>query len=427
MQNIIDKFCLGKVTCAKSKLYLTAEKGGLGLINIHDFLTAQQAGWVIKAAKSLRDNWRFDMFHLCYGNIWGASPNNADILLNPICKGMLESFAKTKLLYENVGGNYRYAHVFDNALFTAENGACVQLRDVMDSGGLDNLYTLSKLTYEDFFVGNRFKRCIDIEQSANVCLGYDTYMAIRNVLQLFRNRKARNREISDRDSSFRESLGNVKKPARKLKVLISQTKKNGMNLANQQTVRGFFRIINVHYVGNQYYSKIIELWNSNNISSKLSMFIFKFYNNSLGINTRVSHFGDNVSRNCTFCQISHRAPVDETFTHLFVECPTTATWAHSFKNDFLGGHVLADNESKFKFWFLGQVAGENGINIGRIIAILVFHSCVWENKLKKTTPAYQSFLNLFRDVFSQTICSNKKWKTNVETQNIPLFRILVGG
>jgi hypothetical protein len=90
---------------------------------------------------------------------------------------------------------------------------------------------LSKLTYEDFFVGNRFKRCIDIERSANVCLGYDTYLAIRNVLQLFRNRKARNREISDRDSSFREFLENVKKPVRKLKVLISQSKKNGNNLA----------------------------------------------------------------------------------------------------------------------------------------------------------------------------------------------------
>ncbi len=297
----------------------------------------------------------------------------------------------------------------------------------MDCGGLDNLYLLSKLTYEDFFVGNRFKRCIDIERSANVCLGYDTYLAIRNVLQLFRNRKARNRVISDRDSSFREFLENVKKPVRKLKVLISQSKKTGNNLATQQTVKGFFRIINVQYVGNQYYSKIIELWNSHNISSKLSMFIFKFFNNSLGINTRVSHFGDNVSRNCTFCRISHRAPVDETFTHLFVECPTTATWAQSFKSDFVGGHVLADNESKFKFWFLGQVEGDTVINIGRIIAILVFHSCVWENKLKKTTRTYLSFLNLFRDVFSQTICSNKKWKTNLESQNIPLFRLLAGG
>lgn len=69
MQTIIDKFCMGKVACAKSKLYLPPEKGGLGLVNIQYFLTAQQAGWVVKAAKSLRDNWRFDMFHLCYGNI----------------------------------------------------------------------------------------------------------------------------------------------------------------------------------------------------------------------------------------------------------------------------------------------------------------------------------------------------------------------
>jgi hypothetical protein len=63
--------------------------------------------------------------------------------------------------------------------------------------------------------------------------------------------------------------------------------------------------------------------------------------------------------------------VDETFTHLFVECPTTASWAESFTNDFLGGHILADNVSKIKFWFLGQVEGETVFNVGRIIAILV--------------------------------------------------------
>jgi hypothetical protein len=58
---------------------------------------------------------------------------------------------------------------------------CIRLQEVLDCGGLNNLYLLSKLTYEDFFVGNRFKRCIDVERSANVFLGYDNYSAIRKL------------------------------------------------------------------------------------------------------------------------------------------------------------------------------------------------------------------------------------------------------
>jgi hypothetical protein len=88
--------------------------------------------------------------------------------------------------------------------------------------------------------------------------------------------------------------------------------------------------------------------------------------------------------------------------------------------------MFADNVSKIKFWFLGQVEGETFFNIGRVIAILVFQSCVWDNKLNKTIPAYNSFLNVFQEVFSQTIYSNRKWKENLESQNIPLFRLLAG-
>ena len=41
MQEIVDGFCLGSIKFAKEKLYLPPKKGGMGLINITEFLTAQ--------------------------------------------------------------------------------------------------------------------------------------------------------------------------------------------------------------------------------------------------------------------------------------------------------------------------------------------------------------------------------------------------
>jgi hypothetical protein len=34
IQSILDKFCMGRTQCAKNKVYLPPDKGGLGMINI---------------------------------------------------------------------------------------------------------------------------------------------------------------------------------------------------------------------------------------------------------------------------------------------------------------------------------------------------------------------------------------------------------
>jgi hypothetical protein len=96
IQSVLDKFCMGRTQCAKNKVYLPPDKGGLGLINIQEFLTAQQAGWVIKAARNIKDNWSVDMRHLCNGNIWGATPLNAIPELNPVCYWLMTSYCKVK-------------------------------------------------------------------------------------------------------------------------------------------------------------------------------------------------------------------------------------------------------------------------------------------------------------------------------------------
>jgi hypothetical protein len=218
------------------------------------------------------------------------------------------------------------------------------------------------------------------------------HVYVRNALLLFKNRKARNRTNTENDMSFSAFIGNIKKPVRRIKLLLNNIKKRACNLEQHQTVKSFFRITNMVYVGNDYYSKVISLWSTYSISSRLSGFIFKFFNNTLGLNTRVSHFGNNVSRNCAFCVGEGRAVTDESFLHLFVECPTTICWADKFNQEYLGGHVLPNFESKRSFWLLGKLNGEDSCDIVRVIAILLFHYTVWEHKISKNIPSFRTFM-----------------------------------
>jgi hypothetical protein len=83
-----------------------------------------------------------------------------------------------------------------------------------------------------------------------------------------------------------------------------------------------------------------SLWTCNVYPMRLRDFIFKFRNNLFGLNTRVLHFNNNVSRHCTFCWIASQndpnSP-DETFLHLFFSCPHTKRVIKSFLKNLPAG------------------------------------------------------------------------------------------
>jgi hypothetical protein len=64
MQETLDAFALGPLTCAKDRRYLPPEEGGLGLFNLAIFLDAQRCSWIKRAHNKCIDNWRFDLKQL---------------------------------------------------------------------------------------------------------------------------------------------------------------------------------------------------------------------------------------------------------------------------------------------------------------------------------------------------------------------------
>jgi hypothetical protein len=92
IQKSIDDFIIDKLKVARNRLYLPVDAGGLGCFKLDEFLTAQQCVWVIRAARSCRDNWRVNLRIFSYGNALGFSWRNVDpngnryatVLFNPM-------------------------------------------------------------------------------------------------------------------------------------------------------------------------------------------------------------------------------------------------------------------------------------------------------------------------------------------------------
>jgi hypothetical protein len=170
----------------------------------------------------------------------------------------------------------------------------------------------------------------------------------------------------------------------------------------------------------------LSIWNSAGFSNRQKMFLFKFYNNILGLNVRTSHFVPNGTRICFFCS---KNPVpqqnDETFLHLFYSCDTTKNWHQNFIRKCLPELPVMTAQEEKSLWFLGYT--NNLFSLTVLFSILTFQYCVWEAKLKKKTPSFNSIYIQFIEHIKQTAIFNSVFRDDISKNNYTLCRTLLGG
>jgi hypothetical protein len=118
LQDILDNFCLSNLRIAKKKLYITPQEGGLGLINLGNYITALQCSWVKRSTQHWCDNWRFDLKKVGYGNPLTVSKMSFDRDRNPILFNISESFGKFSEAFYKKDRNFSKAYIFKNPLIT---------------------------------------------------------------------------------------------------------------------------------------------------------------------------------------------------------------------------------------------------------------------------------------------------------------------
>jgi len=134
----------------------------------------------------------------------------------------------------------------------------------------------------------------------------------------------------------------------------------------------------------------LGLWNFSGNSNPVREFLYKFCFNQLGLNTRVSHFVDNHPRHCTLCSVAG-VPVpipDETFKHLFFECPTVKQQHESLIRKYFSQVLPATEQEKLKIWFLGETGGK--CNLFFMTAIILFQFLIWKQKLQKEIKPFST-------------------------------------
>jgi hypothetical protein len=164
------------------------------------------------------------------------------------------------------------------------------------------------------------------------------------------------------------------------------------------------------------FSSSLSFWGLSCLLNTLREFIFKFFHNRLGLNTRVSHFVE-TSRWCTICNVVGKSlgPFDdETFYHLFFVCPTTVKIHEDIEKVFLELDLDPTNLR----WL-----GLKDDNVFLRIFFLTIQYFKWESKLAKRIPKTDYIIGESIYFLDNAIKLNKNLRQGFNLLNCPLSRL----
>jgi len=389
MTSCIEGFIKKNVNVAKTRIYEPTNRGGLGMIDISIFLKAQQAVWFKRAFKANIDNWRYDITMLFYGNCLIARSNYIDITRHPILSGITDSFAAFCREFYKKDDNYKSSFILNNPIIFRERGSTGILdKNFFNQNPPIDLKKLCKIKFSDCFSNGTAIHLDVINTNFELNMNLATYMRLIGALSNFYRSLKNNRITDGTFISLQTFFSSPARGSKTLRNVLNYESISKIKIETKKTVQTFFGLINCPLLEKQALIHTWGSWNNVCLTNSYREFLFKFFNNYLGLNTRLSHFVQNFSRSCTFCSIRNII-TDETFKHLFFECNTTRSLQQQFEAEFLE-NMLQDNNSRLIFWFTGTV--NNGIfNTFLHHCALIFQHTIWEFKLKKKIPSYHSF------------------------------------
>jgi hypothetical protein len=319
MQNLMDNFCLGSMRIAKKRLYLPSCEGGLGLINLKNFITALQCTWVKRVTQHWGDNWRFDLKAKCYGNPLIANDKTFPLAENPILFNIGKSFGNFAQEFYGIEDNYKKAFIFKNPLFRRGRKDNCLLCERFFGNNFGELCKIAKLKFEDFFTQRGAKTLDELNREYELNFTLVTYMRLHEALQFavkFRNEVPSTVQSLD---FFLKSFDKGSKPFRKI---LHRKDVKKWKIANLNTVNTFLSLINIKKPSDGILKSCWGEWNITFFSNRSREFLIKFRNNILGLNSRVCKFVPGIESECSLC-VCNKEPLpiqSETFIHLFFEC-----------------------------------------------------------------------------------------------------------
>ncbi len=398
---------LGGLQISKDRIYRETSMGGLGLFDLTNFIAALQCTWIKRCAQSVNDNWRYRVTLLGNGDpILFVNDQKTREACGSVLTNILENYELFKSKYAQIDNNYMVVPIYCNAAFGYGRGLVHKLDDNFFecNGNTAVRNTLLGITWSDITDNELLYSREQLLIRFNINLSVIKYNLLKNAYLIAVRRY---RKIDAPQTGIREFMLGFKKGSKYFRVVLNG--KTSENIVRNGTpVRTYLRCIEQECPAFPRIKSLLSNWNLYYLNSRIREFCFKFYNNILGINSRVSHFNPDIEAGCTFCSLTNTRPVPkETVQHLFYYCPTTAPIITYFYDKYLCNFLISPTT-----FFLANVSSIEKENRPLNITLDVLRYVLWQYKLEKKIPTCATLDTEFN--YQMILATSASFNTSVD-------------
>jgi hypothetical protein len=387
IQGIMTNYVLGNLKVSAEKLFRPPDKGGLGLINVQSFISGLQAVWVKRAFVSSRDNWRIAMRNCSYGNPYVMCKKVLTGTVCPLLTDIASSYETFVRAFYHRNNNIMDSYLLYNERLKRSVNS-VQLIDEAFFAGNRPLLNMEKLAFlkiSDIVIGRNLKGLDELDDDLGLHFNLATYMRLGEAITLFFNRHPvpALEPVLQKSQSVARFLQKNGGEAKRIRQVIDEYSQKRTCLENFTTFKTYCRLTGADANNFLHSSKVFGFWAQNFLNNKIRDFIFRYVNNQLPLNTRLSHYVENNSRHCQLCISSGVNPLtDETFIHLFLDCPVSSRIQDWFVRRYFV-NLPWDNDQKRRFLFFGYFPGSDNFNYFAFFVAMTIQYIIWDMKIQK--------------------------------------------
>jgi hypothetical protein len=429
LEEIIERYAIGKLQIAKDRIYNRVEQGGTGLLRISELDTAMKSAWV--------NRWKREGggVDITGSRVLGTARQNSIEYINkdlistgshPCARGIAQAWHDFRCkLYENDGNIYS-AGLFSNP------GLRNRMGDMLGGG-----YIFSMGKYEQimeriwniplgvYCLEEGIRDRLEIQRIMGVEITNLEYSKLRGSIKYIRGKYKPVWDMRGRGKSMADWLAPIKKGSNKIRGLIS-----GRG-SRQYRNFSFEKIKPIQTLWQQQGIELDEglitccmlVWCTREVDTDFRQFAFRWYQGMLHGNTVISHFGD-VDRKCSFCKIQEKGRLerelgrdptqaemdilviaDEDRPHIFWNCPTVNNCVQGVYKKFWGRDIAIEK----KDYLMGKDMGILEANILYMLINMYIKQQIWKYKLAGVLPRIQSITNTLTEWVNSLVRHNK-WR-----------------
>jgi hypothetical protein len=432
MQNLIDSYVTKGIVIAADRIYDKPKNGGLGLIQLDNYITALQCSWIKRCSMSINDTWRWKLGRACgfvFSNLRSGSVNRAE---SPIAANIVQSLVRFQEMFYTTNENFLQAHLVDNRMFLrAPPERRAPVRGVVDRNLLGAAFydghkeTLLKLRMSCIVRNNVVVDYRTLRADTGLNFTQAAYFNLVTAANFAITKYADKDGSNGTSESIEWFLGTIKKGSKKFRRILDK-KRNATDVTDLRIVKTFYTLLNAATPDCNIIGYRLGCWNWSFLSNRIRVFCFQFYSNSLGIKTRIAaryrNGGAGLDNSCTFCVKSGSAnPSREDFAHVFYDCQViNNTCNRIFREYYLPGVNPAAERLTY---LTGIVNGANKIDsFFYLLTSILCNYTVWQFRMKKIVPSTASIIEDIDNLFESCVNVSHKISDTVSDASSPICR-----